>query len=67
MHGILVGAVFGMALIAFVGARRSVQYWRNSKRRPPVWVLYLQVGAQGLIGLTALVFGIWFLLFEPSA
>jgi hypothetical protein len=63
MHGMLVGAVFGMAVIACVGAWRSVQYWRNSKRRPPVWVLYLQVGAQLLIALVAAAFGVWFLVF----
>jgi hypothetical protein len=65
MHGVLVGAVFGMAVLAFIGAWRSVQFWRGSKRRPHRWVLYIQVGAQVLLGLAALVFGIWFLLFEP--
>jgi hypothetical protein len=67
MQGLLTGAVFGMAFLAFVGAYRSVQYWRGSKRRPHKWVLYTQVGAQVVLGLAALVFGIWFLLFEPSA
>jgi hypothetical protein len=62
MHGILTGAVFGMTLIAFVGAWRSIQNWRGSKRRPPLWVLCIQVGAQVALGATALAFGIWFLV-----
>lgn len=62
MHGVLVGAVFGMAVIAFVGAWRSVRNWRNSARRPARWVLGLQVGLQVMIGVVCVLFGLWFLI-----
>jgi len=61
MHGILSGALLGMGVIAFVGVYRSLQNWKNSKRRPPVWVLGIQLVAQAAIGLTSIVFALWFM------
>ncbi len=63
MHGVLVGAVLGMGVIAFVGAARTVRNWRGSAVRPALWVLVLQVGLQVILGLGCLLFGTWFLLF----
>jgi heme/copper-type cytochrome/quinol oxidase subunit 3 len=64
MHGVLVGAIFGMGFIAFTGAWRSVQNWRSSKQRPSKVLLGIQVGLQVLIGVACVLFGLWFLLFE---
>ncbi len=63
MHGVLTGAILGMAMIAFMGAYRSVANWRGSKRRPAKWAITIQVGLQVFLGLCCLVFGLWFLLF----
>lgn len=63
MHGLLVGAVFGMAAVAFMGAWRSVRNWRTSKMRPARWVMVLQVALQALMGATCVVVGIWFAWF----
>jgi hypothetical protein len=63
MHGILVGGIFGMAFISFMGAWRSVRNWRSSKRRPGKTLLVIQVTGQVGIGLTAVLFGLWFLWF----
>jgi formate hydrogenlyase subunit 3/multisubunit Na+/H+ antiporter MnhD subunit len=62
MHGVLVGAVFGMAVIAFMGAWRSLRNWRNSARRPARWVVGLQVALQVALGAVCVAFGLWFLL-----
>ena len=40
---------------------RSLQNWKTSKRRPPVWVLGLQLVLQAAIGLTSVVAGFWFM------
>lgn len=63
MHGVLVGAVFGMAVIAFVGGWRSLRNWRNSVRRPARWVVGLQVALQVALGVVCVAFGLWFLWF----
>lgn len=63
MHGVLTGAILGMAMIAFMGAYRSVANWRGSKRRPAKWAITIQVGLQVFLGLCCLVFGLWLLLF----
>lgn len=63
MHGVLVGGIFGMAFISFMGAWRSVVNWRNSADRPSKIRLALQVVGQVGIGLTAVAFGLWFLWF----
>jgi hypothetical protein len=63
MHGVMVGAVFGMAFIAFAGARRSVRNWQTSRRRPGKALLYIQVGLQVAIGFICLIVGLYFLLF----
>lgn len=62
MHGILVGAILGMAALAFLGAARSLRAWRGSKPRPALWVALLPIGLQVALGLGGLVFGFWFLL-----
>jgi hypothetical protein len=62
MHGILVGAVFGTSVLACVGVWRGVQTWRNSTRRPPLWMICIQVGVQAAIAIAAFIFGVWFLL-----
>lgn len=63
MHGLLVGAIFGMAAVAFMGAWRSVRNWRSSARRPARALLVVQVGLQVLLGLLCVLFGLWFLWF----
>lgn len=63
MHGLLVGAIFGMAFIAFMGAWRSVQNWRGSRQRPNRVLMFIQVGLQVALGIAAVVFGIWFFWF----
>lgn len=63
MDGVIVGGIFGMSFVAFMGAWRSVYNWRTSKDRPSRLRLYLQVVGQVGIALTALAFGIWFLIF----
>lgn len=63
MHGMVLGAILGVAAIAFMGAYRSIDNWKNTRRRPPVWVLGLQVGLQVLLGLISLIFGLWIMLF----
>jgi predicted transporter len=62
MYGILVGAVFGMAFIAFMGAWRSLRNWQTSRRRPGKVLLGVQVGLQALMGLVCLLVGLYFLL-----
>jgi len=62
--GILIGAVFGMAVIAFLGAWRSVLTWRRSTSRPAVMVVWIQAGFQVVIGLACIIVGIWLLLGE---
>lgn len=63
MHGVLVGAVLGMAVLAFVGAGRSLRAWRGSKPRPPLGVALVPMILQVILGVGCLVFGLWFLLF----
>ncbi|MCZ7607253.1 MAG: hypothetical protein M5U25_14525 [Planctomycetota bacterium] len=63
MHGLVVGAILGVAAIAFIGAWRSINNWKTSSRRPPAWVLVIQVGLQIALGVTAAVFAIYFMLF----
>ncbi len=63
MHGLLVGGVFGMAAVAFMGAFRSVRNWQTSSRRPARAVMLVQVTLQVVLGLACVVFGLWFLLF----
>lgn len=63
MHGVIVGGIFGMSFVAFMGAWRSLHNWRSSKDRPSRLRLYLQLVGQLGIGVTALAFGIWFLIF----
>jgi len=65
MHGVLVGAVFGMAFIAFLGAWRSVRNWRMSKRRPGPVLVSIQVGLQVLVGVVCVLFGLYFLFVGP--
>jgi hypothetical protein len=62
MHGVIVGAILGVAFMGFMGAYRSVRNWSNSKRRPPVWVLAVQVGLQAALGLVALIYAIYFMV-----
>jgi hypothetical protein len=62
MHGVIVGAILGIAFIAFVGAGRSVRNWKASKKRPPVWLLGLQVGLQVALGIVAAAFALYFML-----
>lgn len=63
MHGVLVGAILGMAVVAFMGAWRTVRNWRQSKARPARWVMALQVGLQVLLGLVCVVVGLWYFWF----
>jgi phosphate/sulfate permease len=63
MHGLVVGAILGVGAIAFVGAYRSVNNWKTSSRRPPAWVIAIQVGLQIALGITAAMFAIYFMLF----
>lgn len=63
MHGLLVGAMFGMGFVAFMGAWRSVENWRGSRRRPGKLRLAVQVGLQVALGLAAVTAGLWFLWF----
>ncbi|MCA8917807.1 MAG: hypothetical protein KDB68_16580 [Planctomycetes bacterium] len=59
MHGIISGAILGVAVIAFIGVYRSIGNWKTTKRRPPGWVLGIQVGLQLLLGFVALFFALW--------
>lgn len=63
MHGLIVGAIYGMGFIALTGGWRSVRNWRNSKKRPSRAVLIFQVALQVALGVTALVFATWFMLY----
>ncbi|MCB9893186.1 MAG: hypothetical protein H6839_01905 [Planctomycetes bacterium] len=62
MHGLIVGAILGVAFMGFMGAYRSVRTWKSVKRRPPVWVLGIQVGLQVALGVVALVYAIYFMI-----
>jgi hypothetical protein len=59
MHGLVSGAILGVAAIAFMGAYRSVSNWNNSAKRPPGWVLAIQVGLQVALGITAAIFALF--------
>ena len=62
MHGLIVGAILGVAFMGFMGAYRSVRNWKATKRRPPVWVLAIQVGLQAALGLVSLTYAIYFMV-----
>ena len=62
MDGIIIGAILGVAFMAFLGAARSVRNWKSTTRRPPAWVLGIQVGLQVVLGIVALIFAIYFLI-----
>lgn len=62
MEPILIGAVLGLGGVALLGAWRSVRAWRTSRRRPRRLVLVLQVGLQAVVGVAALLLGLWLLL-----
>jgi hypothetical protein len=63
MHGVLVGAVLGMGVLAFLGAMRTRRNWLTSRERPPAVVMWTQVALQVALGAACIMFGTWFLLF----
>ncbi len=63
MHGVITGAILGMGALALMNAVRGVRAWQTSERRPPVWAISVSVALQVVLGLAAIVFGIWFALY----
>lgn len=64
MHGLLSGAILGIAFIAFAGAARSWRNWKQSDEgaRPPRILMVLSLLLQVLLGALAAAFGLWFAL-----
>lgn len=68
MHGVLIGAILGMAAVCFAGAYRSWRNWQNTdpRKRPARGLALFVTGLQVLLGIAAGLSGLFFLLAEPG-
>ncbi|MBX3473105.1 MAG: hypothetical protein KF754_01840 [Planctomycetes bacterium] len=68
MHGVLIGAILGMAAVCFLGAWRYWANWRGTVagRKPARGLALFVTALQVLLGVAAAVIGLFFLLASPD-